>query len=249
MTTTLRLALVTLPLLFSGSLSAAESREWTSKDGTAKLTASFYKAEGDKVLLILPNGRTQTIARTFLSDADLAWIDQNSGIPTRANAAAPGSATSNSAKIPATLAGKLIDSRGEPFALGEAGAPPKYYLFYYSASWCGPCQAFTPELVKFHRRMKARKADFEVILVPSDRTQEDEVAYMKEKRMPWPALAFAERQAAGIPRNARGGIPSMVLLDADGKRLLQVDDQLSMGEFLDQTEKIFGGKEPVTAQN
>lgn len=249
MMTTLRLALVTLPLLFSGSLSAAESREWTSKDGTAKLTASFHKVEGDKVVLILPNGRTQAIARTFLSDADVAWIDQNSGAPAPGNVAATGSTTNASAKIPAALAGKLIDDRGKPFDFGEAGGPPKYYLFYYSASWCGPCQAFTPELVKFHRKMKARKADFEVILVPSDKTQEDEVAYMKEKRMPWPALALDERQAAEIPRNARGGIPSMVLADADGKRLLQVDDQLSMGEFLDQTEKIFGGKDPATAQN
>jgi len=230
-------------------LQAAAPRVWTSKDGSATITATYYKTEGGKVTLILPNGRSQVIDRTFLSDADVAWIDANGAATAATPAGGETTGASTSAKIPAALAGKLIDDRGKPATVAKDGATPKYYLFYYSASWCGPCHAFTPELIQFFRKMKARKASLAVILFPSDRSKEDEVAYMKEMRMPWPGVDYDKLNAQGIPRSNWGYIPAMVLVDADGKRLLQVDDKLSREEFLQQTEKILREETAQTAQN
>jgi thiol-disulfide isomerase/thioredoxin len=221
---------------------ASESRTWTSKDGTATIEAKFHKLEGDRVTLILPSGRSQYVQTSFLSEADLAWIEEE-------NKEAPAAVTGvpAAAKIPAALEGNLLDDRGNSASvLNPDGTAPKHYLFYYSASWCGPCVAFTPELVRFYRKMKARDTSFEVILVPSDKSREAEIAYLKDHRMPWPGVDF-DKKAPGVPASNFGYIPSMVLVDADGKRLLEVSKSLDQDKFLSQAEDILSIKDGVAS--
>ncbi len=99
-----------------------------------------------------------------------------------------------------------------------AGA--KYFAIYYSASWCGPCKAFTPKLVEFYNRVKPLNPQFELIFVSHDYSEKDAEAYMKMDNMPWPALAYnkikSDKQLAGY---AGPGIPCLVLCDATGKVL------------------------------
>ena len=45
----------------------------------------------------------------------------------------------------------------------------KYVGLYFSASWCGPCRSFTPELIRFRNQYKD---NFEVILVGGDGTSQ-----------------------------------------------------------------------------
>ena len=58
-----------------------------------------------------------------------------------------------------------------------------YIAVYFSASWCGPCHVFTPQLVSFYEQHGGGK-NFEVILVSSDRSAEDLAAYRTDKQMP-----------------------------------------------------------------
>lgn len=210
-----------------GMAQANELREWTSKDGTAKLTARFHRQEGDKVTVILPNGRSQVIATSFLSDADLAWIAAQSSAEAAKNdefADAP---------IPAALKGNLVDAKGNPVDLAAGGRTPRYFLFYYSASWCPPCRAYTPEVVRFAKRLKS--ADFTVVLVPNDRSREDALAYLKDYDMPWPGIDYGAR--VRIPGNPGGGIPAARLTDANGRTLLTTEE-VSRDDFLDEVRKI-----------
>lgn len=222
---------------------AAEQRTWTSRDGSATMEAAFSKLDGEKVVLILPNGRSQTVDRKFLSDADLRWIEENTSTTSGGEDSGPAGGT-----IPALLADKLINSRGEEFKLGAEGGVPKYYIFYYSASWCPPCRAFTPELVKFHRRMKGRNASFEVILVPNDNSEKEAIAYLADYRMPWPGVAWDARGHREIPRNPGGGIPALRLTDANGETLLTTED-VSRTEFLTKAGRIISGSGSTTAAN
>ncbi|GLV36728.1 hypothetical protein CBL_02437 [Carabus blaptoides fortunei] len=41
--------------------------------------------------------------------------------------------------------------------------------FYFSAHWCPPCRAFTPQLVDTYKMLRKKDPGFEVIFVSSDR--------------------------------------------------------------------------------
>jgi nucleoredoxin len=97
----------------------------------------------------------------------------------------------------------------------------KYWAFYYSASWCGPCQAFTPKLVEFYRYFKKSHPNFEVILVGNDGSQVAMEAYMKADQMPWPSMKYPDldQPAVSVKKYFGPGIPDLVLTDENGKVL------------------------------
>jgi nucleoredoxin len=107
---------------------------------------------------------------------------------------------------------ELVDSKGKK---AKVDLETKDYVFiYYSAHWCPPCRAFTPELVKFYNEYKD-KASFELIFVSGDKTEKDMLGYMSSASMPWPAVDYNEIAKSGIKKFAGNGIPCLVLLDKD----------------------------------
>ncbi|KAL1327537.1 hypothetical protein HN51_037586 [Arachis hypogaea] len=87
---------------------------------------------------------------------------------------------------------------------------------YFSASWCPPCQRFTPALVEVYNEL-APKGDFEVVFISAD---EDDATFMEYfSQMPWLAIPFSDSEA----RNRLDelfeveGIPNLVLLDETGE--------------------------------
>lgn len=96
--------------------------------------------------------------------------------------------------------------------------PSKYYLFYKTASWCPPCQRFTPKLVEFYKQQKAIYGDaFEIILLSSDHSHTDMERYAKKRNMTWPHLELERVKdfALQFPFPGRG-IPNTILTDATG---------------------------------
>ena len=65
---------------------------------------------------------------------------------------------------------------------------------YFSANWCPPCRAFTPQLVQWYNRFKksSNGSNFDIVFLSSDKTVEDFNEYFKE--MPWYAVPYAARQ-------------------------------------------------------
>ena len=43
------------------------------------------------------------------------------------------------------------------FVSGKPSDKAKYYIYLHSASWCGPCKALMPEIVKDYKKMKKKK--------------------------------------------------------------------------------------------
>ena len=111
---------------------------------------------------------------------------------------------------------KLINSSGKEVDAAEV-LNGKVVAVYFSASWCGPCHKFTPELVKFYKRV-SKKSNFELILVSSDKTSEAMMNYMKKYSMPWLAVPFNDSQRSELKQefNIRG-IPTLIVLDSNGK--------------------------------
>lgn len=107
---------------------------------------------------------------------------------------------------------ELVDADGNK--VETASLEGKVIGLYFSASWCGPCRAFTPSLVKLRDR---KDDEFEVVFVSSDRSAEDQAEYMKDYDMEWPAIPHdsPRRQELGAKYGIRG-IPSLVIVDDRG---------------------------------
>jgi nucleoredoxin len=120
------------------------------------------------------------------------------------------------------LSGKLLQLGGS--SLQEVPdarlAGVKYYGLYYSASWCGPCRAFTPGFINTYRQMKQKYPQFEVVFISSDHNAEDMRNYVKGDAMPWLVLKYdLIHQNPDLLRYRGDGIPCLVLVDATGKVL------------------------------
>lgn len=181
--------------------------------------AAFDEYYGSMPWTALPYGERDT-------KASLSKKYKVSGIPTlvilNADAATitkdGRSAVGNPEKFPwippslgELLAGPFADPTGAE-VLG-ASLSDKYVGLYFSAHWCGPCRAFTPQLSATYRTMKEAGVDnFEIVFVSSD---QDEAAFKEyHGEMPWLALPYANRDAKSAlsARFEVRGIPSLVIL-------------------------------------
>ncbi|XP_034945696.1 nucleoredoxin-like isoform X2 [Chelonus insularis] len=84
---------------------------------------------------------------------------------------------------------------------------------YFSAHWCPPCRAFTPQLVDTYQRIRERGHNFEVIFVSSDRSEESYNVHIES--MPWLRIPFGHeerRKKLAIALDVQA-IPTLVILD------------------------------------
>lgn len=92
----------------------------------------------------------------------------------------------------------------------------KTTAIYFSAHWCPPCKAFTPQLVKFYQTMKDSGRDFEIVFASSDKSQEQFDEYFKHN-MSWLAFPYNDSRIAKASAKFKvAGIPTLVILDGEG---------------------------------
>lgn len=90
--------------------------------------------------------------------------------------------------------------------------------FYFSAHWCGPCRAFTPQLIKTYNKVKADGKEFEIVFVSSDRDNASFEEYWGT--MPWIALPLSNTAGKAKLEEVfpHRGIPTLYIVDpAKGK--------------------------------
>lgn len=125
-------------------------------------------------------------------------------------------------------------------------AGKKFIAVYYSASWCGPCRNFTPDLVKWYKRHASKSDLFELVFVSADRSEAQMQEYMLEDKMPWPALEFSSIKM-GHPIVGKGGpgIPSLVVFDAGGN---PVAESYANGEYVGPRKVLANFEKMLTAK-
>jgi len=225
MKTTLYLAIA---ISLSLPLSAA-FESWTNKDGiAAELDLVEVTGEGDakEGVFKMRNGRKVNIKAADLAEADAKRLQDWK--PAAAAADASGAAS----VFDEVLDGNLVMLDGKKLKKHElASKPEKYYVFYYTASWCPPCQAFTPSLVEFYKKHKNEK--FELVLITSDSDEDDMEGYAVDKKMPWPQLKQSKAKSfKGKFDHGVRGIPSVIVCDLEGKIVS------ANGRNLDELEKL-----------
>ena len=211
---------------------AQEIRTWTSASGKT-LEATFVELKYDQVVLRLPNGQKMKIRLNQLSSADQIYV----GGRDRAGAAAASAAEAEVPPALEALFGKrLVNAKGKK--VSAATLAGKKIGIYFSASWCPPCRAFTPQLVAAYRQLQSEGQPFEVVLVPSDQTEAAMEKYMKDHDMPWLAVPFGDKHVQALKEKfAVAGIPKLVVVDAQG----QTRSSEARGEVAAQGAAAYAG--------
>jgi len=92
----------------------------------------------------------------------------------------------------------------------------KKVAYYFSAHWCGPCRAFTPQLAKMYNKMKeeGRLEDFEIVFVSSDQSQEGFDEYFGSH--PWVSLPLDHAMCKSLSDLYDcQGIPQLTVVDGE----------------------------------
>ncbi len=114
-----------------------------------------------------------------------------------------------------TLGAAVVDINGTE-AAATSLLDTNYLLLYFSAHWCPPCRTFTPKFVDFYNT-QGGGTHFQAVLISSDKSESEMFAYMRETRMPWPAVRFESESAESLKETYSGnGIPRLVLVDRHG---------------------------------
>ncbi len=197
---------------------------WTTPSGSP-MQAECLGVKGNYVVFKKTDGSRVLLPYTKLSPADQTRV---SGIEFKAPRAtvtvvpAKTESASDSSKVATALKGKLVTLNGRVIrdVTEEKLAGTRFYAVYYSASWCGPCRRFTPQLVAAYPKIKAAHPEFEIIFVSNDEDEDAMRHYMIDDHMPWIALRFRDiRTNATLARYEQPGIPNLVFIDGDGRIL------------------------------
>ncbi|CAH1414961.1 unnamed protein product [Lactuca virosa] len=110
----------------------------------------------------------------------------------------------------------LVRNNGDQVAFDTLNG--KKLGLYYSASWCGPCQRFTPNLVEVYNELLP-KVDLEIIFISSDEDLESFNGYFS--KMPWLAVPFSDFKTRACLDGSLevDGIPHLAFFDENGKLL------------------------------
>ena len=212
------LLICTAVVLFAPVL-RADTRVWTSASG-ATVEAELVEHMGDDVHLRAPDGRAFSIRHDQLSSADQRYLADLSAAPSEPRAAASPAPGREGFDLRKITGPELVDARRRP--VSSEVLDGKVVGIYFSAHWCGPCRRFTPVLVDAYKEMHKKGLPFEVLLVSSDESERDMYRYMRDDKMPWPAIPHGSDAAQALVRQFRAsGIPRLVIVDADGSTLHQ----------------------------
>lgn len=199
-----------LCLLFVATLATASARTWTNQNGNT-IEADFVALNGETLVLKGKGGKNQEIPLASLTDVDQNFAKERA-------AASNSTSTDPPSVFKGVIEGKLVAVDGKRVSKFEMAAEPQYYAFYFSAGWCAPCKAFTPQLISFYNGNPGAKKTFEVIFLSRDKSGGEMEEYMKVGKMPWPAVRFRDaRRIDEITKYEGNGIPCLVLVDRQGK--------------------------------
>ncbi|MBN1590446.1 MAG: TlpA family protein disulfide reductase [Pirellulales bacterium] len=139
------------------------------------------------------------------------------------------------------IEGTLIDGK----KLNWNDYKGKVVLVQFWATWCGPCRAEIPNVKKYYDLYHDR--GFDVVSISLDKSPEAIDAYLEKEgnALPWPVVFEKGEENAGFDqpmaiRYAVSGIPTLILLDQDGKVVSEQARGPNLGAEL---EKLLGPAE------
>jgi len=152
-------------------------------------------------------------------------------------------------RLAAALEKIMVDAEGRPYR-DDHLQDKKYFALYFGASWCAPCHAFSPALVKFLNDALPKHPELEAVFLSDDKTLPPMYAYMKEEKMPMPAVPpQSVNQSSFLLSYASQMIPQLVIVDRFGRVLATSDDnhgnRVDPEDTLGVLSKILAGQTTI----
>ncbi len=118
----------------------------------------------------------------------------------------------------------------------------KVVLVDFWATWCKPCRAETPELVKLQRQLRAR--GFDLVTISSDEPEQEPAALkvLKEDGVSGPAYlkkaADDDKFANSIDPKWGSALPALFLYDRSGKKVRAFIGETQIKDLQAAIEKL-----------
>ena len=215
--------LIMVTTIFGAESDKASLRTWTTKTGQT-VDAAFEKVQYTKVYLKKEDGKIIKISNKKLSEKDQKLISEITAATSPKKTSTKKDAQAGDKKAAEALyklfGSKLKNAKKSSMSTDELAG--KTIGIYFSAHWCPPCRAFTPDLVKFYNSLKKADKPFEIVFVSSDKDKKAMYNYMKEMKMPWLALPYGDKLKASLSSKFNvKGIPKLVILSSSGELITE----------------------------
>lgn len=131
---------------------------------------------------------------------------------------------------------EMKDTEGNTVKLSDFVGKHKLLLVDFWASWCGPCRAITPELIKIYNEYKDKGLG--VVGVSFDSSLEDWKKGIEELSIPWAQMSDLKGWGSIASKEyVVKGIPHLMVLDEEGTIVKRGIREEELRELLKETLK------------
>lgn len=128
----------------------------------------------------------------------------------------------------------IPDTHGDTVKLSDLKG--QYVLIDFWASWCAPCRAANPDLLKVYNAFKNR--GFNIVGISVDKSKESWLRAVEEDGLTWTNLSNLVGWDDVSDLYGVKAVPQNFLLDPDG---IIIDKNIEIGEMIEKLDEILPG--------